>query len=134
VEVHKNGDGFEAEEAYFTKEMQNHHGGLILLDGHVYGSNDPGILTCMDFASGKVQWKSRETGKCSLVCVDGLLIARSEEGKVSLVSAQPDGFELLGQFEQPERSGAAAWPHPVVAGGKLLLRDQDALFCYEIGK
>ncbi|MBX7168609.1 MAG: PQQ-like beta-propeller repeat protein [Pirellulales bacterium] len=123
---------WKADEVYFTKKMKNHHGGMILLGKHLYGSNDPGVLTCLDWATGDEAWSDRSCGKCSLVCVDGLLITRSEEGLVSLVQATPAGFELHGRFEQPERSPQPAWPHPVVAGGRLYLRDQDTLLCYDV--
>lgn len=131
VHVHKSAAGFSADEAYFTKEMKNHHGGMILLDGFLYGA-DEGLLTCLDFKTGESQWRDRGTGKCSLVYADGMLYARSEKGKVSLVRATPERFELCGQFEQPDRSDQNAWPHPVIASGRLYLRDQDRLFCYDI--
>ena len=107
--------------------MKNHHGGYVVVDGYLYGSDDPGVLTCLDLATGEVKWADRSSGKCSIVCVDGLLYCRSETGLVSLVAAKPDGFELHGRFEQPERSEAPSWPHPVVADGRLYLRDQDKL-------
>lgn len=132
VNVTKNGDEFVASEVYFTKDMKNHHGGMILDRGQLYGSNDPGLLTCLDFATGKVVWKDRSSGKCALVWVDGMLIARSEEGRVSLVEATPEEFRLLGRFEQPDRSSAPSWPHPVVAQGVLYLRDQDVLLAYDL--
>lgn len=132
VELAKAGAEWKANQAYFTKAMKNHHGGLLLVDGFLYGSNDPGLLTCLDFKSGKEMWADRGPGKCSVVFADGLIVARSEEGKVSLVEATPGQFTMLGSFEQPNRSGRPAWPHPVVAGGELYLRDQNVLMCYEL--
>lgn len=132
VEISRQGSTLNAGEAYFTKSMKNHHGGIVLVDGFLYGANDPGLLTCLDFKSGKDMWADRAPGKCAVVFVDGLLVTRSEEGKVSLVEATPSQFSLLGSFEQPDRSGKPAWPHPVVAGGKLYLRDQNVLMCYEL--
>jgi outer membrane protein assembly factor BamB len=125
---------FDAKQVYFTKHMKNHHGGYVVVDGYLYGSDDPGILTCMDLASGDVKWADRSCGKCAIVCADGLLYCRSEQGLVSLVEATPDGFHLHGQFEQPERSEAPSWPHPVVADGRLYLRDQDKLLVYDVRK
>lgn len=132
VRLNRRGKEFEAEEVYFTKEMKNHHGGMLLLDGYLYGSNDPGVLTCLDYKTGEVQWKDRSCGKCSLTYADGMLFCRSEGGPVSLVKATPEEFELLGRFEQPDRSGKPNWPHPVVADGRLYLRDQGMLFCYDV--
>ncbi len=130
--IGRSGAELAATEVYFTKNMKNHHGGLILDQGVIYGSNDPGLLTCMDWATGDVLWKSRDPGKSSLVLVDGMLIARSEEGRVSLVEATREAFRLLGQFEQPDRSPQPSWPHPVVADGQLYLRDQDLLLVYQL--
>ncbi|MBL9095223.1 MAG: PQQ-like beta-propeller repeat protein [Planctomycetaceae bacterium] len=132
VDVKKTASEFAADEAYFTKEMKNHHGGLILVDGLLYGSDDPGILTCVEYATGKSLWRERAAGKCSLVYFDGHLIARSEKGPVSLVKVSAEKAEIVGSFEQPERSEKPSWPHPVVADGRLYLRDQDVLLCYEL--
>lgn len=121
-----------AKEVYFTKNMKNHHGGMVLIDGYLYGSNDPGLLTCLEFKTGKVMWKDRTPGKCSLLYADGQLYARSEEGKLCLVEARPDEFVLAGQFLQPDRSSHPSWPHPVIADGRLYLRDQNVLLCYDV--
>jgi outer membrane protein assembly factor BamB len=134
VHLKKNRKKWDATEIYFTKEMKNHHGGLVLVDGHLYGCDDPGVLRCLDFKTGKSLWQDRGCGKCSLLYADGMLYCRSEQGLVSLVVATPNGFELKGRFEQPQRSDKNAWPHPVIAGGRLYLRDQDKLFCYELRK
>jgi outer membrane protein assembly factor BamB len=131
AEIKRNRKEWKASEVYFTPEMKNHHGGMVLVDGYLYGSDDPGVLRCIDFKTGKSVWQDRSCGKCSLVYADGMLYCRSEQGLVSLVQATPSGFELKGRFDQPERSDRNAWAHPVVAGGRLYLRDQDKLFCYE---
>lgn len=134
VHIQKNRKKWEANEVYFTSEMKNHHGGLVLIDGYLYGCDDPGILRCLDFKTGKSLWQDRSCGKCSLVYADGMLYCRNEQGLVSLVLASPSGFELKGRFQQPDRSDKNAWPHPVIAGGRLYLRDQDKLFCYDLRK
>ncbi len=132
AEVKRDGDAFEASQVYFTKQMKNHHGGMVVVDGYLYGCNDPGLLTCLDFATGEMKWSDRGPGKCSLVYADGMLYARGETGTVSLVEATPTGYRLHGRFEQPGRSDAPSWPHPVIADGKLYLRDQDKLLCYDV--
>ncbi|MBI2823926.1 MAG: PQQ-like beta-propeller repeat protein [Planctomycetia bacterium] len=132
VDVTRSGDGLKANQVYFTKHMKNHHGGMVLVDGHLYGSDDPGILTCLELATGKVKWSDRSSGKSALVCVDRMLYCRGEQGLVSLVDASPDGFRLHGRFEQPGRSDAPSWPHPVVCDGRLYLRDQDKLLAYDV--
>ncbi len=130
--IRRGADGFQAQQIYFTKDLKNHHGGVLLVDGYLYGANDPGILTCLDYKTGKVMWKSREPGKCSLVYADGMLICRSEKGPVTLVEATPREFRLRGKFDQPDRSGKNAWPYPIVVDGRLYLRDQDVLLCYDL--
>lgn len=132
VNVKKQGDAFQADEAFFTKQMKNHHGGMILLDGYIYGSDDPGILTCIELATGETKWQERAPGKCSLIYVDGRLITRSERGQVCLVNVSPEKCEVVSEFEQPDRSDKPSWPHPVVAGGLLFLRDQETLLCYDL--
>jgi outer membrane protein assembly factor BamB len=126
------GDGkkFTAEEQYFVKDMQNHHGGMVLVNGHIYGTGGP--LMCVNFKSGAVVWKNRSVGKGSVAYADGRLYVRSEGGPVALVEATPRGYKETGRFKQPERSRNPAWAHPVIAGGKLYLRDWDKLFCYDI--
>ena len=130
--IRRGAGGFQAQQIYFTKDLKNHHGGVLLIDGYLYGANDPGILTCLDYKTGKVMWKSREPGKCSLVYADGMLICRSEKGPVTLVEATPREFRLRGKFDQPDRSGKNAWPYPIVVDGRLYLRDQDVLLCYDL--
>jgi outer membrane protein assembly factor BamB len=127
--------GVKADEVYFTKNMQNHHGGLILLDGRLYGAtggNEGGRLCCIDFATGKVLWDERSVPKGSVALADGRLYYRTEDGPVILVEPSPKQYVERGRFKQPDRSRAKAWPHPVVANGKLYLRDQDVLFCYDV--
>ncbi|MBW3541319.1 MAG: PQQ-like beta-propeller repeat protein [Planctomycetes bacterium] len=121
-----------AARVYATKEMKNHHGGMVIIDGFLYGSNDPGVLTCIELLSGDVKWRDRSVGKGSVTFADGDIYLRSESGPVALVEASPRGYREKGRFNQPQRSGANAWPHPVVAEGRLFLRDQDVLLCYDV--
>ena len=121
-----------AQRVYKTENMKNHHGGMVELDGYLYGSNDPGILTCLELLTGKVMWRDRSVGKGSVTYADGHIYLRSESGPVALVEATPEAYREKGRFDQPQRSGANAWPHPVVAAGRLFLRDQDVLLCYDV--
>ena len=121
---------------YATKSMKNHHGGMILVDGYLYGenggNNETPSLVCLDFKTGKVMWEERKAGKGSLAYADGCLYYRDENGSMLLVEANPKEYVELSRFNQPERSKAKAWSHPVIANGKLYLRDQNVLFCYDI--
>lgn len=134
AEISKRGTGFVAAEKFFSSDMTCQHGGMIILDGHVYGSSDPGILTCIELKTGETKWRERAPGKCSLIYVDGRLITRSERGEVSLLNISPAGCEIVSQFDEADRSDKPQWPHPVVANGKLYLRDQDTLTCYDLRK
>lgn len=127
--------GVTAEEVYFTPNMQNHHGGMIVTDGLLFGANggnEGGFLTCMDFPTGKVLWRSRQAPKGSLAMADGRLYLRAEDGTLVLIEPSRDRLVERGRFEQPDRSAAPAWAHPVIANGKLYVRDQDLLLCYDI--
>lgn len=131
--VSKDGKSWRAEEVYANKNIANHHGGVVLLDGHVYGSSG-GTFRCLDLKSGELAYTRRSAGKGSTVYADGHLYLRSEGGAVALIEATPDGLREKGRFDQPGRSDKRAWPHPVIVNGKLYLRDQDLLLCYDIGK
>ncbi|MBV8881049.1 MAG: PQQ-like beta-propeller repeat protein [Planctomycetaceae bacterium] len=111
----------------------NHHGGMVLVGEHLYGTNEHS-LRCVELKTGKLIWENRCVGKGAVTFADGNLIVRSQDGKgsVALVEASPEGYKEHGRFDQPERSKKNSWPHPVVSGGKLYLRDQDVLLCYDV--
>ena len=127
VEIKADG---KAEEVYFTKDMRNHHSSSILIGDHLYGFSG-GILTAMRFDTGEVAWKDRSVGKGSLVFADGNLYAFSEGGVVGLVEATPTGYREKGRFKIQQDS-LPTWTHPVVAGGRLYLRDQDTIYAYDV--
>ncbi|GIX03629.1 MAG: serine/threonine protein kinase [Planctomycetaceae bacterium] len=123
------------QELWFSTNMQNHHGGVIVVDGCLYGANggnEGGFLTCMDFQTGKVLWRDREAPKGSLLYADGRLYLRTESGTMMLIEPSREQLVVRGRFEQPERSNLPAWAHPVIAHGKLYIRDQDTLLVYDV--
>lgn len=131
----------KVKEVYSTRVMQNHHGGVILLDGHVYGYCNRNGLICQRLKDGEIVWRSNKVGKGSIVCVDGHLVHYAErDGTVTLVEATKDEYKEKGRFtvpkatklERPQRARANVWAHPVVANGRLYLRDQECLFCYDV--
>lgn len=126
------GTGIQAELVYKTSHMMNHHGDMVIVDGLLFGSHDPGVLTCLDLATGDVKWKNRSVGKGSVTAADGRIYLRSEQGPIALVEATGDGYRELGRFDQPHRSSSSTWSHPVVAAGRMFLRDQDKLLCYDL--
>jgi outer membrane protein assembly factor BamB len=132
ADIVKTAGGFEAKEAYFIKQFQNHHGGMVLVGDHLYGTGG-GQLFCVNFKTGEIAWENKSVGKGSVVFADGHLYVRSEGDQVALVEANPEVYVEKGRFKQPDRTkGRAAWPHPVVVHGKLYLRDWDKLLCYDV--
>jgi outer membrane protein assembly factor BamB len=120
----------KADEVYFNREMINHHGGVVLHDGYLYGSSNA-ILTCMEFATGRVAWKDRSVGKASLTYADGHLYLLSENNVAGLAEATPEAYREKGRFTIADQ-GWPSWAHPVVCGGQLYLRNQGTLTCYNI--
>jgi len=134
--ITKDAAGFHTEEIYANKNMANHHGGVILLGDFLYGFSDSKGWVCQDFKTGDIKWAEKSVGKGSIAYADGRFYLRSEsrKGEVALVEASPDGYKEKGRFEQPERSAKNSWPHPVIANGRLYLRDQDVLLSYDVRK
>jgi outer membrane protein assembly factor BamB len=132
--ITKEGDKFSAKPVYASKNMVNHHGGVILLDGYLYGFSDGKGWVCQDLKTGAIKWKEKEMiGKGSIAYADGRFYLRDEKsGAIALIEASPAGYKELGRFTQPEMSRKPLWPHPVIANGKLYIRDMDNLFCYDV--
>jgi outer membrane protein assembly factor BamB len=135
----KKGDGVEASEVYYldSKTFQNHHGGFVLVGDHVYGGNGHrlGFPTCIDLKSGKITWggdiRNEGQGSAAVAYADGNLYFRYENGTVMLIEATPEGYRPKGSFSIPNVK-KPSWPHPVIAGGRLYLREQDALYAYDV--
>lgn len=136
VKLSRQEDGkIKAEEVYFTRNMQNHHGGMVVVDGALFGANggnEGGYLASIDFATGEVLWRDRKAPKGSLLLADSRIYLRSEDGEMVLVEPSREGFIEHGRFTQPDRSSSPAWAHPVIANGKLYIRDQGLLLCYDV--
>ena len=113
--------------------MDNHHGGVILHNGFLYGagSNSRGWF-CLDFLTGKEIWKTR--GKGSITYADGMLYLLDERGNMKLIKAAPEKFEVMGDFNVPKGGEGMYWAHPVVCGGTLYIRHADKLYAYDISE
>jgi len=120
----------KAQQIYFTREMQNHHGGLVLVNDYLYGFHNS-ILTCLEFATGKAMWRDRSVGKGTVVYADGNLYIQSEDNVMGLAEATPTGYKEKGRFKTADQ-GFPSWAHPVVSGGRLYIRDQGTLAAYNI--
>jgi alcohol dehydrogenase (cytochrome c) len=138
VKLSKDSSGeFTATEVFFSPGMKNHHGGMIIVDKCLYGAaggNQGGFLVCLDIETGKDLWSERGAPKGSLLMADGRLYLRAEQGDMILIEPNRKRYVERGRFKQPDRTRDPAWTHPVIANGKLYIRDQDALFCYDVTK
>ncbi len=125
---------FSAEQVYAERDMSNHHGGVVKVGDYLYGYSDSKGLACQNFMTGEIVWAERKKiGKGAVSFADGMLYFREERsGDMVLVEAVPTGYSEKGRFEQPDRAKEMAWPHPVIARGKLYIRDQENLFCYDV--
>ena len=141
LKIVKSGDGFTAEEVYANKNMTNHHGGVVLVNGYVYGFSDGKGWVCQDFKTGAIKWEEKgkgRPGKGSVTCAAGHLFCFDERsGNLHVVLASPDGYKETGVIKLPKQTSirsnrGAIWTHPVIANGKLYLRDQDLLFCFDV--
>jgi outer membrane protein assembly factor BamB len=129
--------GVTAREVYRLKgnRFQNHHGGFVLIGDHIFGGHgsNNGLPTCLEFETGKIAWKQRGagTGSASVVAADGHLYFHYQDGVVALIEANPEDYLLKGTLKLPN-AGGDSWSHPVIADGKLFLREQGDLFAYNL--
>lgn len=130
--------GNKIKDLYANTNMINHHGGVILFGDHLYGYSDKAGWTCMDFKTGEVKWTDKKLGKGAIHCADGMLYLLDEAtGTVALIEASPKGWEEKGRFvltpqTTQRKPKGKIWTHPVVSNGKLFLRDQELLFCFDV--
>ncbi len=131
--------GGKVEDTWVNKVMKNHHGGVILVGDHLYGYSDGAGWLCQDFATGERVWSERKAlGKGAVFSAEGMLYCLDErDGTLALVKATPKGWEEHGRFKidpqtKIDRKRGKIWTHPVVANGKLYLRDQEYISCYDV--
>lgn len=130
LKLEASGDEINAKEVYFNRDMRNHYSTSVLVDGYLYGFNSR-ILTAMKWDTGEVVWRSRSVGKGQLIYADGHLYVFSEGGVAGLVQATPEEYREKSRFEI-DSGRYPTWTLPVIANGKLYLREQDNLYCYNI--
>ena len=138
VKLFPEGDKFRVEQVYSNKNMVNHHGGVALVGDYLYGYSDGKGWICQEFKTGDVLWESKEFDKGSVTYADGHLYCYSEkDGTCVLVEASSKGWHDCGrvkieQESRVRRKNGKIWTHPVIANGKLYLRDQNLFFCYDV--
>jgi len=138
LKLRRDGEAFRAEEVYFLppETLQNHHGQMVLHDGHVYlgeGLNR-GFPVCVEMSTGRFVWgplRNRGQNSAAVLFADGHLYLRYQNGRMILAEASPEGYREKGSFMIPEVS-APSWSHPVIANGRLYLREQGNLFVYDV--
>ncbi len=137
VQLHATSDGVAAEEVYFERAVPNTLGGQILLDGYLYGTNADGMVAA-EYLTGKIAWQHDNGGAGAVLYADGRFYLHFESGEMALVDATPDGYSEVGRFtpprqpEHPRGPREASWAHPVVANGRLYIRDLGTLWCYDV--
>ncbi|MHC4489515.1 MAG: PQQ-binding-like beta-propeller repeat protein [Planctomycetota bacterium] len=130
----KNGKA-SLEEIWRTLELDNHHGGVLLVDGNLYGtstSRNRNLWICLDWETGQNEYMDKGVGKGSLTYADGMLYTLSENGVMGLVRPNPVGHELVSSFKIPEGGKGFSWAHPVVCGGRLYIRHGEFLYVYRV--
>ena len=128
--VEENGT-VKATPGYKDAKLATGIGGCVLVGPNLYLTNR--TLVCADFATGAIRWQERGIGGASLSYADGHLYLHGHiDGELALVEASPDGYKEKGRFQRPHASKNKAWTHPVVANGRLYIRDQQVLLCYDI--
>jgi outer membrane protein assembly factor BamB len=124
---------FSVEPVWTSELLDNHHGGVLLVDGFLYGAGSEARgWFCLEFKTGAKKWQTR--GKGSLTYADGRLYCLDERGTMALVKATPEEWTQVSSFRMPRGGEGAHWAHPVVCGGRLYLRHSDQLFAYDIRK
>jgi len=130
-------DGQKAsvEQVWESKEIDNHHGGVILLDGYLYGAahqSNHSAWVCLEWSTGTKMYAEHGVGKGSLTYADGMLYTLSEHRDMGLVEATPKGHKVISKFKVPSGGDGPSWAHPVVCGGRLYVRHSDQLFAYDV--
>jgi outer membrane protein assembly factor BamB len=139
VRLKSEGAGVVAEQVYFARGLPNSIGGSVLLGAYLYGTTGKGLVA-VEFATGKVKWQAESIGSGSIAYADGHLYLHGENGDVALVEATPESYREKGRFTptaQPTRKRQGpfpekAWTYPVIANGRLYIRDIGTLWAYDI--
>ena len=136
----KIGKDNQVEQVYYNKVIKNHHGGTILVDGLMYGHSDKSGFVCQDFKTGEKVWSNKKISKGCVAFADGrFYFVQEKDGAVKLLDATKEGVEVKGEFvmgpqtKRRSRRGRI-WVHPVISDGKMYLRDQEYIYCYDIKK
>ena len=134
VKLNADGGKVEPQEVYFDNKLPTAIGGAVLVQDHLYGTSGS-VLVCADFKTGKIKWTERGVGAASVCFADGRLYLHGENNDVALIEPSPEGYREKGRFtppDQPDRGRSKAWAYPVVANGRLYIRDVSSLWSYDL--
>ena len=140
VHLKPNGEGVVAEQVYFARGLPNGPGGAVLVGDHLFGTEVGQKLVAVDFTTGKVKWQQDNFGWASVAAADGMLYLHLIDGTFVLVEASPEGYREKGRFmpaTPPKHAkngefAEGAFAYPVIANGRLYIRDLDTLWAYDI--
>ncbi len=139
LKIARDGDLFSVESVYSNKNMTNHHGNVALIGEHIFGFSEGKGFMCQKLATGEVVWMERSKIRpCSMISADGRIYCFTEDnGTVALLEAASSGWTESSHFRLPQlatsrKPSGRIWTPPVVSGGRLFLRDQELLFCYDV--
>jgi outer membrane protein assembly factor BamB len=121
-------DKLAVSEVWRNRRMKTRFTNVAVSNGYVYGLDD-GILSCIDLAKGKLQWKDGRYGHGQVLLVDDVLLVQGEGGEMAMVEAGPKEFRELGRFAALE---SKTWNNPALSGPYLLVRNARRAVCYEL--
>ena len=141
IRLAREGDGIKSETVYANKNLGNQHGGVVLMNNHIYGHSDNAGWVCQDLKTGERAWSQRNkdgVDRGSVLGIDNhLLLVDERSGTVAVAEASAEGWKEVGRMEFPERTKIQTtdnmvWTHPIISNGNLYLRDHDLLFCFNL--
>lgn len=133
LKLERDGEKIKPTEVWYEKWFDNHHGGLVLVGDHVFGTTHNGTWGAINFMTGEAGFRDRAIGSGAIHYADGLLYGLSEAGKtVTLFKPNPEKYEEISRFVLPNDVEGMSWAHPVVLGGRLYLRHGKYLYCYDV--
>jgi outer membrane protein assembly factor BamB len=132
IHIQRDAEKWDTKELWTTRKIKPYFSDFVVLRDHIYGFDGSKFL-CVSLEKGNEIWRASGygNGQVLLLVDQELLLIVSEEGEVALVSARPDKYEELGRFKAIE---GKTWNHPVVAHGKLFVRNGEEIACFQLDR
>jgi outer membrane protein assembly factor BamB len=123
-------EGAQAKPLWKNTDLEAHFNTPVLINGFIYGIGDHIGLVCLEAKTGAAKWKQGLSEKGGIAAVDGILLAvNGQSGEVVMIEASPDAYKELGKYTP---LGGQSWTAPVIADGKLIIRNTKKLACYDL--